>query len=1079
MSNHRQPIVRSAAAIAVALLCSTAHAAVTVSDLTCEHAPNPIGIGADHPRFSWILQADRRGDAQTAYEIRAAASPASLQSGKPDLWDSGKIVSDNSVLIPWGGKPLNSRAEVFWQVRAWDTAGDASPWSGIARLELGLLHPDAEWKARWIANDAPRYTGPGSGASDILHAQWIWAPDASAKRAAFRKEIELPDGANVRDAQCDISSTGGFVLYVNGRRARERSDRSRADAWKKLTHGYLLPQMKPGKNVFTLTATAGAGNDGTPGLVGEIALELDNGQKIHLLTDNSWKATATPGSDVAQAKTDDSSWGNAATLGAFAEGRWSAISDEETIGPGRYFRKSFSLHGPIAKARLYAAALGVYEARINGKPVGDQQLAPGWTEYSQRVMVQTYDVTPLLQQGDNACSVLLGDGWYAGRVGWMGLSQYGKTPAFAAQLEITFADGHVETLPTDTSWKTGGGAVRGADQQWGEVIDDREATPCDQPAFDDSHWTAATIANVHPGTLVPQVGPPVRRLMEVAPKSIHRRRNSWIVDFGQNLVGHVRLTAKGPARTQISVQHAEILNPDGSLYTANLRVARNRDTFILSGQGEEQFNPTMTVHGFRYAQVDGYPGILSPEDIHAEVIGSDTPPTGTFECSDPRVNRLCQNIEWGQRGNFLSVPTDCPQRDERMGWMGDAQVFCRTAAWNANVAGFFTKWLRDVDDAQGNNGNYSNFSPRAESPQQGVPGWADAGVIIPWTMYRVYGDTAFLADHYDSMVKFLGYLQSHANDNLQPNRGIGDHLNPGTFIPLNVVSTAFYAHDVDLVARAADRLGKRDDAKRFHQLFTQIARAYDDAFISADGTIKGDTQSGYLFTLRFGLAPQEMRPTIAAKLAENVQRVGHLTTGFLGVGYLCPVLSDTGRTDLAYKLLLNDNYPSWLFPIRYGATTIWERWDGWTPEKGFQDPSMNSFNHYSLGSVGQWLYSGVAGIQQLPGEEGVGFKQVRLRPGLTRALGDHGFARATYRSVQGEVACGWRLEGETAHVDVQVPLGVRGHVELPCDMRQVKEEGMPVHAGNGISGILQDGGNCTIIVGSGRYQFTFPSSRVK
>jgi alpha-L-rhamnosidase len=688
----------------------------------------------------------------------------------------------------------------------------------------------------------------------------------------------------------------------------------------------------------------------------------------------------------------------------------------------------------VARARLYATALGVYEASVNGCRVSDDLLTPGWTDYTKRVMVQTYDVTKLIQAGQNAVGAVLSDGWYAGRLGWMGLAQYGTRPVFNAQLEITYADGTRDLIATDNSWKAGSGEIAGSDQQWGEVDDAQKAVKnWDQPVFDESRWTNAVIEE-HIVALVPQLGPPVRKLMELAPKEITRRGDGWIVDFGQNLVGHVRLTAQGPAGDIITVRHAETVNTDGSLYTENLRTALATDKFTLDGAGRELLEPHFTFHGFRYVEITGFPGKLTADNLRAIVVGSDTPATGSFNCSNPDLNRLYENIVWSQRGNFLSVPTDCPQRDERLGWMGDAQVFAPTAARNADVSAFFTKWMVDINDGQGTNGDYADVSPRVARPQPAMPVWGDAGVIIPWVMFNAYGDKSFLEDNYPFMMRWVQFSVQRSH-NLILNGGVGDHLAP-VRTPTEVVDTAYFANSARLLARSAAWLGKTDDAAKYNQLFSDIKHAFNKAFVSTNGMISGDTQTGYILALQFDLLPENLRFAAAKYLAADVAQHGHLTTGFVGVGLICPLLTEIGRSDLAWQLLLTNTYPSWLFSVKNGATTIWERWDGWTPEHGFQDSAMNSFNHYSLGSGGAWLYSGAAGIQ--PDDLYPGYKHFFLAPQFTTRLGH---LEATIDSPYGRIVSRWRVNHGKFLYDVTIPPNSSAMLILPVSPQAVQQSG--------------------------------------
>ena len=1054
-----------------------------LTELTTEHLRDPIGLGVAQPRLSWKLLSDRAGEVQTAYEVRSAATAAGLVAGQSALWDSGKVASDQSVLVPWGGPVLGSRSQVFWQVRVWDKDGAPSAWSEPASFELGLLTPAKEWKGQWITADLPRY--------DIMQpalggASWISAGSISNQAAAARLVLELPAGAKVLGATIDAAADGLIALYVNGQPTLQGSTSHTAPF-----HADFGGQLVAGKNIIGIGAAAvrGSRGGGRNALAAHGDIELEGGRHITFNTDGAWKAAVAPAAGWFETAFDDSAWPAAGVLGGY-HAQDLADNAGGMIGPGRYLRKTFTVKGPVARARLYATALGVYEASINGKRVNDHQLDPGFTDYNKRVMVQTADVTALLTPGPNAVGALLSDGWFAGRLGWMGLAQYAKVssrPLFNAQLEIAYADGSLEVIATDGSWKGGAGEIVGADAQLGEVIDGRKTAPWDRPAFNDAGWTPVVV-EAHDGiALDPQRGPPVRRLMELAPKAITRRGNVWIVDLGQNMVGHVRLSARGPAGTTITATHAEMINADGTLYAENLRTALSIDTFTLGGAGRETFEPHFTFHGFRYVEIAGYPGELTAADIRGIVVGSDTPATGTWESSDKDLNQLFSNITWGQRSNFLSVPTDCPQRDERLGWMGDAQVFAPTAARNADVAGFFTKWMVDVNDAQGPNGEFSTVSPRANQ-NNSWPVWGDAGVIIPWVMYTAYGDKAFLADNYDHMAKWVDYCQRSSN-NLILTGGVGDHLAPKP-TPTNIVDTAFFAKSVRIVARAASILGKTEDAAKYDKLRQDIVAAFNAAFVGADGSItavggarggrpgvapaanpgpevrSGNTQTAYMLALKFDLLPENLRPVVAKRLAEDVEQNGHLTTGFVGVGLICPMLTEIGRSDLAWQLVFTDSYPSWLFSVRNGATTIWERWDGWTPEKGFQASSMNSFNHYSLGSVGVWLYSGAAGIQA--DEAQPGYKHFTLAPQFTSRLSH---VKATLDTPYGVIASHWHAEGEQMLYDVTVPPNTTAELVLPVPARDVRQGGQAL-AGT-------EGNTTKLALVAGAYRFSFPRQAIR
>jgi alpha-L-rhamnosidase len=1014
--------------------------------LTCEHLTNPAGIGNPFPRLSWKLDSDRAGEVQTAWEVRAASSMASLASTSPDIWDSGKVVSDQSVLVPWGGKALGSRAQVFWQVRVWDKDGVPTAWSDAASFELGLLDPTNEWKGQWITADLPRYDVEGSA---LAKSFWISGGSIAGQAAAIRLSVELPPRAAIRAAWIDAQGDGRVTVYVNGHAMQHGFTSLTAPL-----HTEIPDELTSGTNIIAIGSAAvrngirrDRGQAGRNAIVATGVIELRDGRRIEFNTDGSWRAAVNPDDNWFAPGFDDSGWAAAKVLTPYAD-EPSKYSNT-TIGPGRYLRTHFTVSKTIARARLYATALGVYEASINGRRVSDDLLAPGWTDYRKRVMVQTYDVTALIHPGANAVGAVLGDGWYTGRLGWMGMAQYGPLPAFDAQIEITYTDGTRDVIATDDSWKAGSGEVLGSDEQWGEVIDERKTVAdWDQPSFDDSAWTNAVVEQ-HSVELDPQLGPPVRALMELAPQKITRHGAAWIVDFGQNLVGHVRLTANGSSGDTITVRHGETVNPDGSLYTENLRTALATDKFTLDGAGRATFEPQFTFHGFRYVEITGYPGRLKAGDLRAIVVSSDTPRTGTFESSDPALNRLYQNIVWSQRGNFLSVPTDCPQRDERQGWMGDAQVFSPTAVRNADVSAFFTKWMVDVDDGQGTNGDFSDISPRVARPQPAMPVWGDAGVIIPWVAYNAYDDISFLSNNYPHMARWVDFSERRSR-NLILSGGVADEQAPAP-TPTAVVDTAFFANSAQIVARTAVLLGYTNDAAKYDKLYHDIAGAFDQAFVSTNGVIEGDTQAAYILALQFGLLPPNLRAVAAQRLANNVEQRGHLSTGFVGNGRLCPELVDTGRPDLAWDLLLTNSYPSWLFAVKNGATTIWERWDGWTPDKGFENSMMNSFNHYSLGSVGMWLYSGAAGIQA--DDAAPGYKHFFLAPQFTTRLAH---VRATLDTPYGIIASGWRNKGDEVLYDVTIPPNSSATLLLPILSQSL-------HMTNG-----------AVTLGAGTYHFSIP-----
>ena len=766
-----------------------------------------------------------------------------------------------------------------------------------------------------------------------------------------------------------------------------------------------------------------------------------------------------------------------------------ATADDTTrSNPAPMLRKEFALDaGPIASARAYVTALGLYEMQINGRRVGDQMLAPGWTSYDKRLEYQSYDVTDLVRSGTNALGVTLGDGWYRGRLAWeKRRNTYGKQVALLAQVVVKYADGHQQVIGSDNTWKSSTGPILDSDIYNGETYDARlERKGWAESGFADAGWALVKTIEHSKEVLITPAGPPIRRIEELVPiKIIRTPAGETVADMGQNMVGWVRLRVTAPAGTTIRLQHAEVLDKAGNFYTANLRTAKQMETYSLKGGGEETFEPHFTFHGFRYVKVEGFPGTVTPAALTGIVVHSDMPRTGQFETSDAMLNQLYHNIVWGQKGNFVGVPTDCPQRDERLGWTGDAQVFARTAAFNFDVAGFFTNWLGDAIADQRPIGSFPDVIPdvlsRGQPNATSSSGWGDAGVIIPWTMYLAYGDKRLLERQYASMRRYVEYQHKVAGDALLWNTGwhYGDWLAfstvradyPGATTDKDLIATAFFAHSTDLLARSALALGKTDDARTYKQLFERIKVAWNKEYSTASGRLSSNTQTAYSLALQFRLLPESERDAAGARLAKDVRNFGHLTTGFLGTPYITDALTQTGHLAEAYQLLLNKKYPSWLYPITQGATTIWERWDGEKPDSSFQETSMNSFNHYAYGAIGDWMVRTVAGLDL--DENAPAYKHVVIHPmpggGLTNA-------RAELMTQYGKAVSGWKMDAGALQVVVSIPANTRGTVRLPhAVLAQVMENGVAVTTAPGVTSAVQEGDAVVVSTGSGDYAFRYP-----
>lgn len=766
-------------------------------------------------------------------------------------------------------------------------------------------------------------------------------------------------------------------------------------------------------------------------------------------------------------------------MGLLAQSEWTAAwigagweEDPSCSTPCPYLRKEFSCTAAIAHARLYVTALGLYEIRINGRRVGEDYFTPGWTDYTTRVQYQTYDVSGLLHEGANAIGAILADGWFCGYLIWdNNRNVYGHTTRLYAQLEITYVDGRVQTINSDNGWMSATGPLLSADIYHGESYDARlEMAGWDAPGFAGADWRPVTVHPPTGCTLHASASPRVRKIEEIVPIAVTQPTpGACIFDLGQNMVGWVRLKVPvaTPAGTEITLGHAEVLNPDGTLYTTNLRSAKCTDRYITRGDAEECYAPRFTFHGFRYVEVSGLTGKLAPGAVTGVVVHSDLPPTGSFTCSHPLLNQLQQNIRWGQKGNFLEVPTDCPQRDERLGWTGDAQLFIRTACFNMQVAGFFSKWMQDLRDAQTPAGAFLSVAPNVPPGQkegEGGPAWADAGIICPWTIYRCYGDMRILTEHYAAMARYVEYQQQVEHE---ARYGYGDWLNLDDDTPKPLISTAFFAYTTALMARIAEVLEKPEEAAGYRALWEQRKAAFIAEYVSPAGVLAHESQTAYALALQFELLPAELRAAAAARLVERIHARGdHLSTGIVGTTYLLEVLLQTGYLELAYKLLLNEDFPSWGYPILHGATTMWERWDGWRHDAGFQDPAMNSFNHYAYGAVGDWMYRHIAGLD-LDALE-AGYRQIVIHPrpggGLTSAV-------ATYRSPYGNIATAWQRDEDDFTLQVKIPANTTATLYLPGAAADVRESGVPAARAEGVTFLREEDGCAVFAVESGAYSF--------
>ena len=1070
--------------------------------LRCEYLVDPLGIDSASPRLSWEMNDTRRGAMQQAYQILVADRPELLDSDVGNLWDSGRVASDQSNQVAYAGAPLRSRLRAWWKVRIWDREGRASPWSESARWSMGLLQPQ-DWAAKWIGDAAP--PPPVTPAHNGYHSELASSADAA-------KWVAIDLGEPTR-----VSAVRLFP--------------ARPIDWTRDTPGFLFPLR------FRVEASDAADFARPTVLVDQTSQDVANPadqpqtyrfapvtcRHVRLVvTRLAMRNQGQYGFSLAELQVlrGDENVAMGKPVAAFdsvEHHHWSArrLVDGDTVShpirgmdalPAPTLRKAFDVPAGsrVERATVYVTALGLYELHINGQRVGDHLLAPEWTDYHKRVQYQTYDVTGLVRAGRNAIAAMLGDGWYAGRIGLAAdqadgriRALYGRQPRLLLRLEIERAGGATQAVVSDESWRsTTDGPIRAGDLLDGETYDARRDMPgWDAPGFDDSSWRAVAAGDPfalagepagRAAKLVAQPSQPIRVVRELRPvKLTEPRPGVFVFDLGQNMAGWCRLSVRGEAGTTVTLRHAEVLNPDGTIYTANLRSAAQTDRYTLRGGGPETFEPHFTYHGFRYVEATGLKRRPRRDALVGRVFHSALPETGRFECSSPMLNRLMANIVWTQRANTMGIPTDCPQRDERLGWMGDILAFAQTACFNMDMAAFFTKWLPDVRDAQADDGRYPDFAPHPFNPNarcSGVPAWGDAGIVVPWCAYVNYGDRRVLEQQFESARRAVEFVRS-SNPGLcwveRRGNDYGDWLNADTLqlagwprggaeVPKDVFATMFFYHSTDLLAKMAAVLGRSDDQRRYAQLAQDIRAAFLKAYVAPDGRMKGNTQAGYAIALHFGLIPESLRPAAAGFMREAFATYrGHISTGFHSTICLMQELTRNGRADEAYRLLHNRTMPSWGYAIDHGATTIWERWDGYVEGRGFQDPGMNSFSHYAIGSVGEWMYRCIAGIN--PDESRPGYQHIIIHPYPGGGLK---WAGAEYDSMYGRIASRWKRRGNRLALDVSIPANTSATVFVPAaDAAYVTESGQLASRAAGVQFVRMEDGAAVYEVGAGRYHF--------
>jgi alpha-L-rhamnosidase len=1068
----------------------------------------PLGLDDAKPRLSWQLRDSRVGARQTAYEIEVATKAGLLAADKADVWDSGKIASDRSVGVLYSGPELAAETRYYWRVKVWDKDGKPYPVSEASWWETGLMVA-ANWRSKWIG-----YETEEERSIRVSKAQRITnAPQQVASGSPTRHDFRVTFDVTqpVKRAVLYVTGRDTAAAWFNGKQVVTAMPMPpwKQFPWQTYTAAEVTGDLRSGRNLVAVevllysanpSGLSAASHDGTP-MNACLYLEMADGSTAIVKSgmEAGWKATMNAADGWQLPGTSDASWPDAVPYKP-------ASSSMNDAGPGnpwptgavKLLRHEFAVKGEVTSARLYVTALGAYEMHINGHRIGDQVLAPGWMDFREHVAYQTYDVTQYVRAGKNVVGAYLAPGWYTTPLMWFRQGfNYGDTPpALNAQLRIQHADGSVEWVATDQSWKADVSPILKAEIYDGESYDARrERVGWDTTSFNDGRWEPVEMVTPKEPAIVAQFFPPVRVEKTLSAKAITSPKpGTYIYDFGQNLAGVASVRAQGPAGTDVRLRFAEVLNADGTMYVDNLRTAKATDHFILAGNGIRTYQPKFTFHGFRYVEVTGLPANPGLEAVKALVLHSDAPFTAELKTGSPMINQLWQNILWGQRSNFVSVPTDCPQRDERLGWTADAQVFWRTASYNMDLTQFSKKFAADIRGTQVGTEKYGIFAPGTSQPNPGYgAGWSDAGVIVPWTAWLQSGDTTVIDENWEAMEKYLGTIESDNPDYLwKKNSGIpfGDWLSPEGPTLETLVATAYWAYDVTLMKQMAHAVGRAEDEVKYAELYRKIQQAFEKEFVHADGFVAGadngpspfgqinnpnakarggDTQTSYVLALEMGLVPDSIRQAAADKLVAKIKDNGwKLSTGFLGTPYLLAVLVDTGHSDVAYRLLLNTEYPSWGYLVGHGATTMWERWNG---DQMRGDPSMNSYNHYAYGAVADWIYRYGAGIDAMPDD--AGFHTIYLHPNFDSRLGSLDF---TYTSPYGPIKSSWSMQGSHVRWKVSIPANASG--ELPVydtKRKKLKLDGVDLDKSKEVSIGKSEDGQQVYRVPSGTHIFELES----
>jgi alpha-L-rhamnosidase len=1075
-------------AMAIFPVSLEAASSLRVRDLRCEYLTNPLGIDARAPRLSWKMspvRAEARGLSQSAYQVVVASSKGSIIEDKGDLWDSGKVVSGQSLHVIYRGKPMTSHVACWWKVRVWDQAGTASDWSEPASWTMGLLEP-SDWTGRWIGLDG------GDETEDISlspEANWIWYPEANPAIGApsgeryFRRTVELPGDRKIRKAVWMVAADNSFVAYLNGRSIGS------GQSWKEVVPFELTDALEPGPNILAVAATNAVDPSVAPdknpaGLIGVLKVEFHTGEPLVIATDALWRASKQKTADWDRRGFDDSSWASAITLGPIGSGPWGALagSNHRRL-PARMLRREFGVTKPLRRAIASVCGLGFFDLYMNGERISDQIMNPALTGYDRRDCYVTFDVTGQVQSGNNAVGVVLGNGRYFAprRDIPVPMITYGY-PKLMMQLRLEYADGTVENVVSDQDWKlTTKGPIRANNEFDGEEYDARlEQAGWSRPGFDDSTWQPVALVKPPGGTLEAQIIEPIRVTQVLKPIAITKPRpGTFVVDFGQAFYGTVRLKVSGPSGTRVKIHTSFNVTSDGLLNASNDRSAQNLDIYTLSGHGVETWSPRFKANATRFAQIDGFPGTPTADNFEGLVIHTDMEPVGKFVSSNALINRIYENARWGTRMQNRSVPME-PDRDERMPWSGHPAKTSESEGYAFNVARFYDHFLHNYRAHQAVDGSLQEILPPYWTFNSKDIVWPSVMTVIPDWYYNFYGDLRLLSDNYDCMKRWVEFQQKAYQ---KPDFTI-DYCNYGDWVDGSwikdyfdkrvtsrpLLSTAYYFNNCRIVARAARLLGQTEDAKRFEELASKIKVGFLARFFDPKtNTYETKTQASYVFPLAFGLVPEDRRSAIVANLVKEIleKHHGHTSVGLVGMQWFMQVLTDCGRPDVAFLVATQTTRPSWGYMVSKGATTSWERWDTDTQDGGMNGESQKILS----GNLEAWCYQTLGGINYDP--ERPGFRHSILRP---RPVGDLTFVQAEHISLYGPIVSDWKIVGDEFQWNVEIPPNTTATVYVPSTRAAaVIEGGKP--AGQAVSVRFSRSEPKSVVyeIGSGAYSFRFPA----